>query len=277
VGIRESYSPISSAKQTGGAWDYFHANAVDLDADGNLLVSARNTHAVYKVDRRTGKVLWRLGGKRNDFARGPGVHFAWQHDVRRQPDGTITLFDNGAAPPVEKLSRALVLRVDERAKQATLLRSYSLPGLLSPHQGNLQVLPDGHAFVDWGGLPYFAEFSRGGDLLFEAHMNPGSDTYRAFRTPWVGRPTTDPALALRPHGDHVTVYASWNGATEVDRWQVRAGPTRLRLRAVASARRTGFETAIDVRTELPYLSVVALDRRGRILGTSRVRYAPQAA
>jgi hypothetical protein len=74
-----------------------------------------------------------------------------------------------------------------------------------------------------------------------------------------------------------TVYASWNGATEVDRWQVRAGPTRLRLRAVASARRTGFETAIDVRTELPYLSVVALDRRGRILGTSRVRYAPQAA
>ena len=104
-----------------------------------------------------------------------------------------------------------------------------------------------------------------------------SDSYRVFRMPWVGRPTDDPAIAVRPHRDHVTVYASWNGATEVARWQVRAGPTKLHLEAVETVPKTGFETAIDVRTDLPYLSVVALDRSGRMLGTSRVRFAPQAA
>ncbi|MDQ3638716.1 MAG: arylsulfotransferase family protein [Actinomycetota bacterium] len=79
------------------AYDYFHINSIAEDADGNLLVGARKTSAVYKVDRGSGEVIWRLGGKRSDFEMGEGARFAFQHDARRQLDGTITLFDNKGA------------------------------------------------------------------------------------------------------------------------------------------------------------------------------------
>ena len=66
---------------------------------------SRSTHTVYKLDR-SGAILWRLGGKRSDFAMGAGASFAWQHDARRQPDGTLTVFDNGATPAVERARAA---------------------------------------------------------------------------------------------------------------------------------------------------------------------------
>ena len=111
--------------------DYFHVNSVALDDDGNLLVSARNTSTVYKIDRRTGEIIWRLGGKKSDFRMGPNARFWWQHDAQRRADGTITMFDDGAAPPREKTSRALALRVDEQAMTATVARAVTHPeGLL---------------------------------------------------------------------------------------------------------------------------------------------------
>src|SRR5207244_7139747 len=117
----------------------------------NVLVEARKTHALYEIDRRTKKVLWRLGGKKSDFAMGAGTRFAWQHDARRQANGTITLFDNGAAPPVEKFTRILVLRVDTKARKVFLLRSYRHPKrLLAPFEGNAQFLPNGDVLVGWG-------------------------------------------------------------------------------------------------------------------------------
>ena len=116
----ESYAPV------GADWDYFHINSVDLDDDGNLLVSSRSAQTVYKIDR-AGHILWRLGGKRSDFAMAPGSSFAWQHDARRQPDGTLTIFDNGATPAVETLSRGLILELDEQAMTATLGGSTPTP------------------------------------------------------------------------------------------------------------------------------------------------------
>src|SRR2546421_10648835 len=93
----------------------------------------------------------------------PGTTFEGQHDARRRPDGTITLFDNGAAPPIEKYTRILVLRVDTGAKTVTLLRSYRHPKrLLTPFEGNAQLLADGHIFVGWGANPYYTEFDRQG-------------------------------------------------------------------------------------------------------------------
>ena len=94
VGIDETYVTPSEDHYRG--IDYFHINSVDVDHDDNLLVSARETSAVYKIDRMSGEVIWRLGGKKSDFEMGPGARFAYQHDARRQPDGTITIFDNGA-------------------------------------------------------------------------------------------------------------------------------------------------------------------------------------
>src|SRR5512140_989829 len=82
----ESY--IAPPTKAGAVYDYIHANAIDIDTDGDLLVSARNTSAIYKVDRSSGDVIWRMGGKRSDFAVAPDASFGWQHDVRRRSDGT---------------------------------------------------------------------------------------------------------------------------------------------------------------------------------------------
>ena len=88
IDVSESYSKPPPAVQGAKAapMDYFHINSVDEEPNGNLLISARNTHAIYEIDRQSGKVLWRLGGKKSDFTIGPGAEFTWQHDARRQPD-----------------------------------------------------------------------------------------------------------------------------------------------------------------------------------------------
>ena len=99
--------------------DYFHVNSIDLAADGNLLVSARNTWAVYKVSRRSGAVIWRLGGRRSDFVMGRGTTFAWQHDARHHGSNRVTIFDDGAAPQVQPQSRVLVISLDFEQKRAT--------------------------------------------------------------------------------------------------------------------------------------------------------------
>ncbi len=105
VGLDETYAEPHNDALPG--IDYFHINSIDIDRDGNLLICARETFAAYKLDRKTGEVIWRLGGKKSDFEMGPGTPFAYQHDARRQRDGTITIFDNGASPKVHEQSRGI--------------------------------------------------------------------------------------------------------------------------------------------------------------------------
>jgi hypothetical protein len=271
VALAESYVDAPPAKQGAEAapFDYFHVNSIDLEPDGNLLVSARNTHALYEISRADGRILWRLGGKRSDFTMGPGTSFEWQHDARRREDGTITLFDNAAAPKTKDHSRVLVLRLSGR--RATLVRSYAHPRrVLAGSQGNAQLLPGGRMFVGWGAEPRFTEFALDGRVLLDGRFGKGADSYRAYRFPWSGRPADDPSVAVgEPRDGKVTVFASWNGATAVARWQVLAGPDGNRMRVVASAPRRGFETAIAARTAEPRIRVRALDAHGAVLGTSR--------
>ena len=268
VGLEESFSHPDGRH----SWDYFHINSVEPDTDGNLIVSARNTCALYKINRTTGEIVWRLGGKKSDFKLGKGARFCFQHDARRAGPGVITLFDNQAGPPIlAKQSRALRLRVDERARTARVQQAYTHPGgLLAMNQGSARTQPNGNVFVGWGGAPVFSEFSRSGKLLFDGRLTKGKGNYRAVRARWSGRPAEPPAVAARRtgKGGRVEVFASWNGATEVDRWQVLAGGSRERLRGVASKARRGFETAITTR-KARYVAVRALDGRGRTLGTSK--------
>jgi hypothetical protein len=263
VSLDESYTQFSA----GSPFDFFHVNAIDVDHDGNLLVSARNSWTVYKVDRTSGAVMWRLGGKKSDFALGDGVRFAWQHDVRRQPDGAVTLFDDEAAPQVAPQSRGLVLRVDESTRTASLVRQYTR-NLLASSQGDMQLLPNGNVLIGWGSLPNLTEFSHDGAVLLDAHFPSTTQSYRAFRLPWHGQPGDPPSVAA-VHGTdgRLTVYASWNGATDVARWEVLGGSREQTLRAVASADRTGFETAITTAPS-PVVAVRALDAAGHELGRS---------
>src|SRR5213076_1943029 len=97
----------------------------------------------------------------------------------------------------------------------------------------------------------------------------GSDSYRAYRFPWVGAPTEPPALAARGSGT-VTAWASWNGATEVRRWQLLAGASATELRPVTTVGKKGFETTISAQLGGKFLAVRALDASGKVLRTSPV-------
>lgn len=257
-----------------GNVDYFHLNSIGVDSDGHLLVSARHTSAIYKIHRRSGQVIWRLGGKKSDFTLGPGVLFGYQHDARRHSDGTITLFDNAASLPFQRgiNSRTLRLRLDESAKTVTLARDYPAPDIRTAWaMGNAQQVADGGVFVGWGTYPGFTEIGPDGVVRFDAKFAGTSVSYRAHRFPWVGRTATLPAIARDVAADGSTiVYASWNGATEVRKWQVWAGSSKSDLRLARSSPRRGFETAISVRSAPAYVSVTAIDRTGARLGTSRV-------
>jgi hypothetical protein len=253
-------------ERPGARFDYFHINSIDVAPDGDLLISARNTWAAYKVSRRTGRVLWRLGGKRSDFTFGKGSRFEWQHDVREHTNGLVSVFDNAAAPREELQSRALLLALDTKRMHVSLEQAYThRPDLVLSHfLGNAQLLANGNVFVGWGGAPYVTEFTRSGAIAFDARLPRGGQSYRAFRFPWVGRPTDRPSLAAR--GDRV--YASWNGATEVASWQLLESASASELRHSQTVPRTGFETSLTVAPQTRSAAVVALDRGGARLGTS---------
>jgi|CZKG01.1.fsa_nt_gi hypothetical protein len=193
VPFSQSEQPLPASPST--PWDWFHINAVHLDTDGNLLIDGRDTWTTYKVNRFNGSIVWQLGGKDSSFrlqaASGQVLDsaneiFAWQHDPEALGDGVYTFFDNDAAGTSElPYSRAVTVRLNPWTHTATLVASDAQPeGLSAPSQGNAQTTADGNLFVGWGALPYFSEFSPSGQLLFNASLPAGVNTYRAYLLPW---------------------------------------------------------------------------------------------
>jgi hypothetical protein len=269
VPVTDSYAAFSGGTSK-SPFDYFHINSIAVAPDGDLIISSRNTCAVYKIARPGGRVQWRLGGKQSSFEMGPGATFWWQHHARPQGETVLSLFDDAASPQKEPQSRAILLDLDTTAMRATLSRSYTHPAkLLAANQGSMQLLAGNRVLVGWGNLPYFTEFAENGTLLLDGQFPVGDQSYRTFTASWTGQPTENPAVAARVNqaGGSV-VYASWNGATELSSWTVLAGSTSTRLQEAGSQRRTGFETMITVNSAGPYFAVTANDANGHVLGQS---------
>ncbi len=183
VPLSDSYLPVQSP------YDYFHINAVNIDTDGNLLISCRGTWTVYKVERHSGQIIWRLGGRRSDFKLGPGGAFTGQHNALAAGENTVRIFDNGndGTTRTEPESRVIWIHVDPQSKTATLEKAIQHPQhLYATSQGNAQALANGDTFVGWGSDGRISEFDPQGDLLFNAGV-PGA-TYRGYRFEWSGRP-----------------------------------------------------------------------------------------
>jgi hypothetical protein len=259
-------------KDPGHPYNYFHINSVTQDDDGNLVVSARNTSAAYKINIDTGAVMWTLGGKSSSFKFGPGAAFAYQHDVgiRAQNDAVITVFDDGAGPPdVHSESRGLKLRLNFKTMTATrIVQDLHSPPLLAQYEGSDQELYNVDDFIGWGEKPYFSEYNERGQLVFDGHLVDSNPIYRVYRFRWSGAPETDPALAVTLSKGTETAYASWNGATSVASWRVLGGGSPDTLGVIGTAHNTNFETAIRIRSEA-YVEVQALDPQGTVLGSSQ--------
>jgi hypothetical protein len=281
VALGDSYSaPAASSPQW--PFDFFHLNSINLDPDGTLLVSSRNTWAADDIDPATGQLLWTLGGKHSSFIEGRGAATAFQHDVRPIGSDVFSIFDNGAAPPAHAQSRAVVLDVDPLTHGVSVQAQYLHPGhpLLADSQGNMQALPNGDWFVGWGQQPDFSEFSASGRLLFDASLPSGYESYRALRFRWRATPASAPALVVKAAaGGGATAYVSWNGATRVARWELLAGSTGRGLVRLVLVRREHFETAIALaaRPAGRFVKVRALDAAGAVLGSSATVALPRSA
>ena len=268
VAIPESYK--HAPRNPGTVLDYFHLNSIDPLSNGDVLISSRNTWAVYLLSGASGAVEWQLGGKSSTFALSPGVRFAWQHDATMRSDGTISLFDNEAGPSEATESRVLQISLNQSSHTASLAGQFThpAPGILAESQGNVQALPNGDDFVGWGQAGFVSEFSPSGLLTFDMHLAAPANSYRAYRLVWSARPPTQPALVAKAAGKHTELWASWNGATDISAWRVLSGDSPHRLSVVGTYPASGFETAIFAPTAKRFVAVAALGGRGELLRNS---------
>ncbi len=266
IHVSESYA----GRPTSAPYDFFHINSIQPLSNGNLLVSARNTWAVYEINMQTGKIPYNIGGKHSSFRFGSGANFDWQHDAEMLPDGTMTVFDDGAGLyKTEPQSRALRLRLNYSTRQVSLVHSYvNNPSVSSNAQGSVQLLGDGNTFACFGRVPYFTEFNSSGRQLFSAWFPAPVESYRGYRAPWWGQPLSAPNIAVSPTSTSTTVYASWNGATTVSSWRVLAGPSPNHLAPVGQFPKGFFETTMKVSSTQPYFAVQALGSNGGVRATS---------
>jgi hypothetical protein len=279
---RASYRPQRASNVT---WDFFHGNSIDPPAPGGhtVIVSSRNTSAVYGIDRRTGAVRWVLGGKRDQFGmrRHPDWWFCGQHDARWHRGNELSLFDNGGSGSRDGSgcgmhpARVPILRLDTARRRVHLVRMIpsgpSSPtgrGFFASAVGSARRQPNGDMLISWGTSGYITQVAPDGRVKFAMRLEPW--TYRAVRANWRGYPPGRPAvLAQRSPGGAVDVWASWNGATQIHDWRILAGSSAGALRPAGRLRRfEDLETHMRLRTSAAYVAVRAVSARGRVLGTS---------
>ena len=166
--------------------DFTHFNSAEIDSDGNLLISARNLDEITKVDRNTGEIIWRWGGKNNQFKFiNDDLGFSRQHDIRRFSNGNISLFDNGVYHPAQA-SSAVEYKLDEINKTATLVKRITREGIFTNTEGSVEELPDGSRFISWGHNwnPVVSEIRPDDSVAYEISYPEYYDTYRSFRYKW---------------------------------------------------------------------------------------------
>lgn len=173
--------------------DYVHGNSIDVDPEGNFILSCRHMNEVTKISRATGEILWRLGGRHNQFRFvNEPLSFSHQHHVRLLPDGHLTMFDNGNfRPPL--FSRAVEYALDEANRTATLVWQYRLtPDVFGVAFGSVQRLPNGNTLIGWGATtPTLTEVTPQGTIVSRLSFGSAVSSYRAFRYEW---PPVRPAL-----------------------------------------------------------------------------------
>ncbi|KAK5173310.1 uncharacterized protein LTR77_001991 [Saxophila tyrrhenica] len=281
-----THGPVEN-RCTGGAWDYLHSNAIDKLPDGHYLLSTRHSDTIYKISADDGSILWRLhglGGDRSDFAMGD-LKFSRQHDVRfREHNVThliISFLDNATGadpqPATHEWSRGLLIAVSERDMTAAVIASYDHPQHgKSYRRGSYQPLPNGNVFMGWSEQALHSEHTPDGKIVMEAVLTEHKlGTYRSFKFPFTADPQYPPDIYANASTfasiTQTSVYASWNGATEVASWRLsktdKKGEKSLPLTIMP---RSGFETLITYDGYAKYVVVEALDINGRSLHTSDV-------
>ncbi|RFU27977.1 hypothetical protein B7463_g8362, partial [Scytalidium lignicola] len=290
VSMADSYWAPSgkNGKSKDTSFDFFHINSVHKDPLGNYYVSSRYLHAVICICP-SGKTLWTLGGKHNNFtdlSGGSATDFAWQHHVNWHENNTLTIFNNNGNNVFHnraKFSRGMSVSLGLNNMTATLLNNYIHPDkILAISQGSVQILPDsGNVFVGWGNSPAYTEFTADGQLLCDIRFGASLffeildlglvKSYRAFKSHWVGAPKSPPDIAVTPS----KAFVSWNGATEVVAWRLESAESpdvaSEEFVAIQKMTRKSFETGFYLNNVTDsFIRAAALDASGKVLAYTEV-------
>lgn len=267
-------------------WDFLHVNAIDKNDAGDYLLSARFTNTIYLISGRDGSILWRLGGKTSDFTQ--DFTFSKQHhahflrrDLDAAANATVITFLNNASDELEQaedVSSALVVEIDVANQHARVLRRHDRPdGGLTRLRGSVQPLPNENIFVGWSEGGYMSEHAPDGRVLLQARfISDWLSTYRAYKFPFVGRPSEPPVLISAIQDTETVFHVSWNGATDVHAWRFLRHASDSEEAAatgttISTARKADFETVHIANGSFGYVSVEALDVDGNVLGTSEMQ------
>jgi hypothetical protein len=272
--------PLSQAQTKvpkNGIWDPYHANSVQ-EVGETLVLSVRNTWAVYGISRKTGQVVWQVGGKGSTFQLPPRGRFFWQHDARLHGTSLLSLFDDGCcnitAHGLEKPehpARGLVLSLNFKTHRAKVVAAYPhRPPLYVPSQGNVQFLAGGNRLIGWGQLPYTTELTAKGKLLLELALPAPDESYRSFRLPWTGQPNGPVSLVVARRGRRLMAFVSWNGATAVRSYALYGGPAKGKLHRLRVVAKRSFQTTITIYHRARLYQVLALDGKGKVIGRSKL-------
>jgi len=168
--------------------DYVHGNSLDIDSDTSLLLCSRNLNEVTKINRQTGDIIWRMGGKHNQFTfiddnRG----FAMQHSVKKLENGNLILFDNGIIGTAE-YSRGVEYELDETDYTVHLIKEFKHDSnVMSLVMGHIQRLPKGNTLLGWGknlGNYVCTEYSSDGAVVNDIYSDDDVKPYRVCKFGW---------------------------------------------------------------------------------------------
>ncbi|MEE4310595.1 MAG: aryl-sulfate sulfotransferase [candidate division KSB1 bacterium] len=203
-----------------------HMNAIDVDYDGHYLVSSRRLDEVTKIDRSTGEIIWRLGGRKNQFTfMNDPDGFTYQHDIRAVPGkpGHYTLMDNGNYHD-PKYSRAVEYRLDIVTMTAEKVWEYRhTPDRYAYWMGNVQRLPNGNTVIGWSTnqLPKMTEVTPGKEIVYEGDFSDRANSYRVHRYQWDGK-AIRPYLFVELYPDKVTLLFNQFGACNIEKFRIYA-------------------------------------------------------
>ncbi|KAF7542553.1 hypothetical protein G7Z17_g11480 [Cylindrodendrum hubeiense] len=231
-------------------FDWFHINSIYKSKYGDYLISSRALSMIALLDGETGTPKWVLGGKHNQFkdlSGGNATKFANQHNARfvQRNESRISFFDNHVLTTGpcnhRNCSRGVVVELDYDAMTVQLIEEFYHPQQVSSgSEGSVQALRNGNFLVGWGLNPGFTEHLPNGTVVMDvqrgalpnvAGVEPDVNmtVYRAWKMNWVGRPQWGPDIAsVSQHNmtANATIYVSWNGNTDIDRWEVATRQTK---------------------------------------------------
>jgi len=263
--------------------DYCHMNSIAVDYDGHIITSSRHLSEVTKIDRQTGEIIWRLGGKNNQFEFVNDVDsISYQHDARPvpgQPDH-YTIFDNGNYHS-PRFSRAVEFVIDTTMMTATKVWEYrQTPDRSSPAMGNTQRLSNGNTYINWAinSLPKSTEVTPEGEIVYEMNFADNYSAYRTYRHEWEGKLKV-PYLVAESYSDRVALIFNKFGDDQVAYYRIYADQSPEPTTMIDSTSNTWIELRNLENYQRYYFRVTAVNNAGEESGFSNqtdvlVNYVP---